>query len=134
MASAVATARSARSTLTACSDCALHALDERVGVLAGGRQPLLHGDALRLQLAHGVLDPPLQVALHHRLGRLDLGEPGERLGDPADELLAGLVELGCGDAARAIDAAPLLDGVELAEVLGDPLVGRPRAARAPAPC
>ena len=50
---------------------ALQALDERVGVLAGDREPLLDVDALRLQLAHGALDAALQVALHERLGRLD---------------------------------------------------------------
>ena len=100
----------------------LHALDEAVGVLAGDRQPLLDVDALRLQLAHGALDAPLQVALHERLRRVDLGEAGERLGDPADELLAGLVELRLrqplGDRGP-----PRLDGLVLAEVLGDEVVG-----------
>ena len=110
---------------------ALHALDEAVGVLAGDRQPLLDVDALRLQLAHGALDAALQVALHERLGRLDLGEPGQRLGDPTDELLAGLVELRLGE-ALGDRRPPGVDGLELAEVLGDELVGRARAGRAPA--
>ena len=50
------------------------------------------------------LDPPLQVALHERLGRLDLGEPGQRLGDPADELLAGLVRACVAESRSRIDA------------------------------
>ena len=84
---------------------ALHRRDEAGLVLAGDGQPLLHADALRLQLAHGRLDAPPQVALHERLGGLDVGQPGQRLGHLADQLLAHVVELHASAGARGSPTA-----------------------------
>ena len=101
----------------------LQALDERRRVLAGGLQPLVDRDALRLELLHGVLHTRLQVGLHHRLRRLDVDQLGQRRRGALDELVAGLVELARADALGQ-RGAPLLDRVELAEVLADPFVGQ----------
>ena len=105
-----------------------------VRVLAGGRQPLLEVDALGLELADGVLHPrtaarrrPSTRAARCRRARR---APRSTLGD---QLLAGLVELAARRALARCDARPLLDGVELAEVLGDPLVGELGQRPAPAP-
>ena len=129
--SATATARRARSTRTACSDAPFMLSTNAVGVLAGDREPLLDVDALRLQLAHGALDAALQVALHERLGRLDLGQPGERLGDPADELLAGLVELGLAEALGDRLRATPSTVSNSPKLLGRRTRRSARAARAP---
>ena len=101
----------------------LQSLDERGRVLPGDLQPLIDRDALRLELLHRVLHPTLQVGLHHRLGRLDVDEPGQRRRGALDELVAGLVELAGADALGE-RGAPLLDRFELAEVLADPFVGQ----------
>ena len=101
---------------------AAHRLDELIGLLAGGREPLAEVDALGLELLDGGLDPLIQVGVDHRFGGLDVDERGERLVERPHEALAGLVELGLGE-RLAQAGVPLLDGVELAEVVGHPLVG-----------
>ena len=105
--------------------------DERVRVLPGGRQPLLEVDALGGELADGVLHPRLQVALDHRLRRLDVDEPGQRLGHLRHQLLADPIELAGAD-ALGDGRSPFLDRLELADVLGDPVVGELGQRRAPA--
>ena len=57
MLSATATARRARSTLTACSDCAAQRLDELLGSWPVADSHWLEVDALALELLDHVLDP-----------------------------------------------------------------------------
>ena len=107
--------------MTASSDCAAHRLDELVGLLAGRREPLAEVDALGLELLDRALHTLVEVGVDHRLGRLDVDERAERGGDRVDELLAGPVELLLAE-RRAQRGVPLVEGLELAEVLADPFV------------
>ena len=100
-------------------------IDERVDVLAGGRQELLDVDALGGELAGGPLHAPAQVRVHQCVWRLDVGELHQLLRGPADQLAPGAVQLGVGEPAT--DAAgPFGDIVEFADVLGHPVVGELR--------
>ena len=78
---------------------------------------------MRLELLHGVLHTALQIGLHHRLGRVEIDQAGEGQGGALDELIAGLIELAGADALGQ-GGTPFLDGVELTQVLADPLVGQ----------
>ena len=99
----------------------LHVLDEVIGALPGGGQPRREVDALRLELLHHVAQPTLDLGRHHRLGRFDLDQFDESLGQAPDQTLADRVEtrflLLIADAL-----APPGDGLELADVVGNPVV------------
>ena len=98
------------------------ALVELLRVLAGGREPGAEVDALGLELAGHVLHPVLHLGGDHRLGRIGVDQTGERFGQLGHHGLADLAELGVGE-PLADRLGPLGDGVELADVLVDPLVG-----------
>ena len=120
--SALATARSARSALTACTACGREPSKNSCGSWPVADNHAPEVDALRLELAGDVLHPRLHLGVDHRLRRVDVDEAGERLGERRHHGLARLVEL----AARqplADRRCPLLDGLELAGVVGDPFVG-----------
>ncbi len=99
-----------------------HAFGERGGVLTGGGKPLLDLDALRLHLGDEVLDAGLQLGGHERFGRFLVDELGEARGRAVDQHRAGLVELRLAE-PRPDRVGPLVDGVELTEVVAHPLVG-----------
>ena len=93
--------------------------DEGVAVLAGGRQELIDGDAARGQLPHRGVDAAAEVRLHECGGRLDVGELHQLCGGAPDQLAAGPVQLGIGEALT--DAVgPGGDRVVLPDVLGRP--------------
>ncbi len=98
-----------------------HHLHELLGVLAGGGEPLPDVDTLRLELLGHVLQPLVQIVVDHRFGRLHLDQRTDGGGDGLGEFLAGLVELDVAE-RLAQRLVPLLERVELAEMLADPLV------------
>ena len=101
---------------------AAHRLDEVVGSLAGGCEPLAEVDALGLELLDSALDTLVEVGVDHGVGNFDLDELGEGLVHRPNHALAGFVELLLGlRLAQAL--VPLVDGVELSEVLRHPVVG-----------
>ena len=122
--SASATARSARSTLTAPVAALVQALGEGGRLLAGDRQVLLHGHALRLQLLHEALGPVAQLAVDERLGRLVVDELGQARTWPDRAGAGGPGSAGRPPCARGWRARHSSDGLELAEVVADPLVGQ----------
>jgi hypothetical protein len=99
------------------------AFEHLLRALAGGREPRLRVDALHLELPEQVLELLLHLGLHHRLGSVDVDERDERFGELTHHLLPDPTELALGE--PIVDrCSPLGDGVELAGVLRDPLVGR----------
>ena len=109
--------------MTACSGLRLGVLEHLGQLLARRRHPRLEIDALHLELPGHVLDLVLLFRLHHRFGRLDIDQGDERLGELAHHLLADAPQLLLGQ--RLADRClPLGDRLELAGVVGDPLVGQ----------
>ncbi|HVQ22422.1 MAG TPA: potassium-transporting ATPase subunit KdpA, partial [Candidatus Saccharimonadia bacterium] len=98
-----------------------HRLHELGRVLPGSREPLPDVDALGLELLGHVLEPLVEVVVDHRLGRLDVDQRADRGGDGLGQFLAGLVQLEARQ-RLAEGRVPLVDGVELAEMLADPFV------------
>ena len=98
--SASATARSARSTLTAVVAALLQPLGERGRLLAGHRQVLLHGRCPGPGAADQALGPVAQLAVDQRLGRLLLDQLGQGGGGPLEQELAGVVRAGRPPCAR----------------------------------
>ena len=84
-------------------------------------EPLAEVDALRLELLHGALHSLVEIGGDHRLRRVDLHQRAQRRGDRVDELLAGPVELLLAERG-AQRRVPLLEGLELAEVVAHPFV------------
>ena len=70
------------------------ALDERVGVLAGGGQELLDVDAAGGELAGRALDPAAQIGVDQGGRGFDVGELDELGRGPADQLAPRAVQLG----------------------------------------
>ena len=98
------------------------AFDERVAVLAGGRQELFEVDATGRELSSGALDAAAQIGVDKRLRRLDVGELDELSRRPPDQLVARALQLGLAE-APAYGFRPRGDGVELTDVLPHPVVG-----------
>ena len=128
MSSASATARRARSTLTAVA-----AASFRPSVRLAWSWPVAARYCSRaMPWACSCMTKfsarLLQLVVDQRLGRVVVDQLGQGAGGALDAASGGPGRAGTSSIRSADGVAPLLDRVELADVLGHPLVGRARAA------